>query len=175
MSLDDILFIHEIDFNDLYKQWKKSICQGRPCDHHEQFSTQVKCLSKGSLKDSIPSSCESLKTESIEQCTVSKTESIIIDNANECLTSERLTEDEQLASDTNSRTSLFKLDKSTSIHSLPSPIIETSSNEQNSSPNRRRPHLGRHEHWITTSMNAYPHPFANHSHGPCSNERKEMN
>lgn len=169
MSLDDILFIHEIDFNDLYEQWKKSICQSR---HHEQCST----LSKGSLKDSIPSSCDCQSEVNVDhhqpidefQLNGSrsslKTESIIIDKANEYLTSERLTEDEQLASDTNRRTSLFKLDKSTSMPSLPSPMIEKTTSdlfliEQNSSPNRSR-----HEHWITTSMNAYPHPFANHWH-----------
>lgn len=154
---------NEMNLDDLYKQWKNSICQNRPCHHHhEQFSTEMNIdLNELKLNEEETCSRSSLKTDSIEQCTVSESESIIIDKVNEYLTSERLTEDEQLASDTNSQRSLFKLDKTTSIHSLPLSIIETSSDgfiiEQNLSKNR--PHLGRHEHWLRDSMNAYPHPF----------------
>jgi len=97
-------------------------------------------------------------------------ESIITDKVNDSLT----TENEQLYSDKNSRISLFKLDKSTSMHSLLS-ISRKSSNifedlfivEKNSSKNSN---LGKHEHWISNAMASYLHPFHDHPHQPCFTE-----
>lgn len=202
MSLEDLLFIHDIDFNELYEQWKKQICERQPCHHKEakeMNSTDIH-HSEEELKETIPSSCDcnlneetssrssssssSSKSKSIDRCTISNSESIIIENFDECLTNEILAENEQLSSsDTNTRRSLFKLDKTTSMHSFySSSIVENPSDfftnlfivEKNSSENVRL-HLGKHEHWITNAMNSYPHPFHDHPHEQCFNEQLELN
>ena len=104
-------------------------------------------------------------TEPIDDPIISNT-----DKFNEYLTTETLAENEELSSDKNSRASLFKLDKSTSIHSLPSIPSNTFDNffiiEK---PFSRNPTLGKHEHWIANAMNSYQHPFHDHS---CLSPRK---
>jgi len=93
--------------------------------------------------------------------------SLITNLLNDRITTETLAENNQLSSATNSRRSLFKLDKTTSMHSLLS-----ISNEQTNifsdlfifeKPPSRNPNLGKHENWIANATASYIHPF-NTSH-----------
>ena len=198
MSLDDLLLIHEIDFNELYERWKNKICERRACQHRKEDSIQVKevnttdiglaeesasssscaCnseINRQPLKEETCSqlSSSSSQAKSIDRYTISNSESIIIEKLdNETYTAAN----EQLSSsDTNSRRSLFKLDKTTSMHSLVGSIEIASDlftdlfiiEEKNSSRNRL--HLGKHEHWIRNAMNSYRHPFADHRSEQCFN------
>ncbi|CAF1501856.1 unnamed protein product, partial [Rotaria sordida] len=102
--------------------------------------------------------------------------SIITYILNDRLTTETLAKNDQLLSDKIRQTSLFKLDKTTSIHSL-SPILNQQSNifnnfyknlfifeNNNISKNYN---LGKHEHWIANATASYIHPFHTYSHQQC--------
>jgi hypothetical protein len=98
-------------------------------------------------------------------------DSLITNLLNDRITTETLAENNQLSSDTNTRRSLFKLDKTTSMHSL----LSTSNEQTNifsdfftdlfifEKPPSRNPNLGKHEHWIANATASYIHPF-NTSH-----------
>ncbi len=97
-------------------------------------------------------------------------ESIITDKVNDSLTTETLAENEQLYSDKNSRISLFKLDKSTSMHSLLSISRKPSNIFEDLFIVEKNSNLGKHEHWISNAMASYLHPFHDHPHQPCFTE-----
>jgi hypothetical protein len=120
----------------------------------------------------------SLTIEQIENHIVHNDELTVTDKLNDCLTTETLAENDQLFPNKNSRTSLLKLDKSTSTHSL-SPISNKQSNifhdfftnlfifEKTSSRNDT---LGKHENWIANATASYLHPFHDYPHQQCSSE-----
>lgn len=150
--------INQINLNDFYEQWKKNICKKRSCHHLEKPKDEevISCVDNPECDpqpmDKIEETCNQLSP--IED---------IPDKLNDSLTEEN----EQLFSDKNSRTSLFKLDKSTSTHSLSSTpkdfftdlfIFEK--------PSSKNPNLGKHENWIANATASYRHPFHNYQTSP---------
>jgi hypothetical protein len=128
------------------------------------------------LSPSPPIDIEQTDKPSIDNHLQHDDESIML---NDRLTNETLAENEQLLSDKNSRRSLFKLDKTTSTHSLP-PISSKQSNifdnfftdlfifEKTTSENHN---LGKHEHRIANAAASYIHPFHDYPHHQCSLSR----
>jgi len=131
INIEDLLQINHINLNELYEQWKKNICKKRS-GHQEKSEDSTRLSRDCNCEFNLDMILHHQPIDEIdlnkETCSrlsrLSSTEDhIVSDKLNDCLTTEILTENDQL----NSRISLFKLDKSTSTHSL-SPILKKQSN-----------------------------------------------
>ncbi|CAF1194795.1 unnamed protein product [Adineta steineri] len=90
--------------------------------------------------------------------------SILTDILNDRLTTETLAGNNPLSSDRNNRRSSFKLDKTTSIHSLSTSFNKQSNDFVFEKTTARNYNLGKHENWIHNATISYIHPFNDYIH-----------
>lgn len=156
IDIENLFERNPIDLNNLYQQWKKIICKNHSYHHQEKLDDEI-VISKHDLDSLISQPIDEIEynEESYRQLSPIEQIEAISDKHNDSLTTENeplLTENKK-----NSRTSLFKLDKNTSTHSLT--FIPQKSN------------LGKHENWISNAMLSYKHPFHDFPHKPCYNTK----